>query len=216
MERTSRHVTFKIGIAVVVVLAAFMLFILPRIEGEQVAVPTTTQTTDTTVTTPTSPAKTTTTTAPKTTAATKTVTKTTTTSTAKPNTTRVYTPPSSSQTYVDYMNQLSMNDNTCKTLANKQYASLYSYLESGAFTSYFNTRTGVCYFKASGVDHPAHSTGVPRVFFRNASSNSAVAECANYIANTMSDSEWTCTNKITGQSMNYGQFNDLVNRTVSP
>ena len=65
--------------------------------------------------------------------------------------------------------------------------------------------------QVSGEIHPAYSTTTTgHIYFRNVSQNSLIAECTDPLGTTLADSDWTCTNKLTGQNINFAAFNGLV------
>ena len=124
--------------------------------------------------------------------------------------------------YSDYQNsqiQLSTNQNNCKSASVSQYNQLYSgKLEGSSFEDHYNPTSNLCYMKVTGISHPAYSsTATKVVYFRNITKSTLLAECLgpnNEV--TFADDQWKCTDKTTGQSISFTQFNALIYKSVSP
>lgn len=136
--------------------------------------------------------------------------------------TTTYTPPktttlpktatSPTTSYVDYLTDLRAHQNACNNSASYEINQIYgTSLQSSSYTSYYNTVNGQCFFRFMGKLTPQYSaTTTGYIYFRNASRDTLLAQCVDPTGTLFGDSNWTCTNKSTGATMNIAQFNALV------
>ena len=129
-----------------------------------------------------------------------------------PKTTTVNKAPISSGNYVDYVTQLRANQSACATAANAQFSHLYgSSLQTSAVSTYFNTVNGNCYAQLTGKSQAAYSTSTTGyLYFRNISANVALLQCVDPTGTMYADSNWTCTNKLTGKSISKAEYNATI------
>jgi hypothetical protein len=116
--------------------------------------------------------------------------------------------------YVDSQAQYYVHLNACKSAASSQYSSLYmKILDQSAVQSYYNTKTGICYAQVTGTIRSQYSTSTTdELYFRNVDKNILLMECTNAKGVTFSDSDWNCTDKTTGQTINKAQYESMLSR----
>lgn len=126
-------------------------------------------------------------------------------------------PAASPTNYNAYVTQYRNSENTCATAALAKYKQIYvPNLETSSFTSYYNAKTGACFMKVTGASRaPYSATTTAHIYFRNNSTNVALAECTNTNGTSLDNKSWQCVNSVTKQSLNLGQFDEYVTATVT-
>ncbi len=204
-----KSTTSKYGVALLIIIILAVVVIVWQMNvGGGITPSEVVQMPEYTHTTATAPATAPVTTSPKVTQTQKTTT--TVSVPVKPTTVMTVT---QGTNYVQYMNQLGNNQNTCQTNANAQYKQLYGSLESSSVLSYYNTTNGACYMRVAGKLHvtgSASTTG--QIYFRNVGSNTLLAVCTDPTGTMLANNAWICTDNIAKQSMNLTQFSALVGK----
>ena len=136
-----------------------------------------------------------------------------------PKTTTTYVAPaktapitnSQTQSYSQYVTQLSKNQDACNQASKNQYTTLYGNLSGSAYTSFYNQINGRCYVKITGSYQAQYSTTTTGyIYFRDASTNTPIAECVDPTGTLYSNANWNCTNKVTGATINKAEFDALI------
>jgi len=118
---------------------------------------------------------------------------------------------SSANTYANYLTQYDADLSNCNGTAAKQNSNMYPLLDQSSFTSYYNTSTGVCYEKLTGVIvQPYSTTTTGAMYFRNVTSDDLVMECTDSMGMTLASGDWQCVDKTNDQTINLAEFNALL------
>jgi hypothetical protein len=118
--------------------------------------------------------------------------------------------------YTDYMNRLNAAQNSCSIASKNQYQQLYGNLSQSSYNSYYNTANGRCYVEVKGVIQQAYSTTtVGHIYFKDITTNTSIAECTDPTGTLYLDSNWTCKNNVTGQTVNKAEFNAILTAYVT-
>ena len=129
---------------------------------------------------------------------------------------KVVPAPAPGQSYVDYMTQLTNNLNKCASLAQSQYKQLYPNLIGSSFTNSFNPTNNMCYSRIIGKAQLAYATSTTgHIYFRNATNNSLLAECTDPTGTMYADSNWVCTNHVTGKVISKAEFDATVSTDIT-
>jgi hypothetical protein len=122
--------------------------------------------------------------------------------------------PVTGNSYVDSQAVYYANLNSCKDAASSQYANLYAKsLEQSAFQSYYNTKSGSCYMQVTGDIRTAYATSTTdELYFRDVAKGILLMECTNMKGNTYADSDWSCTDKTTGQAISKAQYEATLSK----
>ncbi len=123
----------------------------------------------------------------------------------------VTTKVSQSLNYTDYVKQQNTNQNKCNSAALTQYQQIYSYLSESSYNTNYSATSGGCYVRVTGKTQEAYSTTTAgHIYFRNVNTGGVIAECINHTGLLYPNADWSCTNKVTGATINKAQFDALV------
>jgi hypothetical protein len=113
----------------------------------------------------------------------------------------------------EYIRQLLANQRTCEQLAEKQFDSLYSgTLTSANFTDRYTTSGGQCYMTVFGQTREKYATSsVGHIYVRDVLRNIVLGECTSPTGGVVTNPQWSCTIKSTGQKLDKVRFDDYVN-----
>lgn len=114
--------------------------------------------------------------------------------------------------YQDYMNKLGAATQKCDKVASTMYDQKYANVYSGeSRTISFNSVSGWCYMRVIGATQKAYTastTGV--IFFIDVYRNRVLADCTTSTGLSYTYSDWSCTDRVTGQTIPRQQFEDTV------